>query len=101
VRLQYDAYHMQRMEGNLAATIDAHWPLIGHIQIADCPGRNEPGTGEINYAFLLDHIDRKGYQGYIGLEYRPSTGDADKSFGWLDAMGSAPGERSRSRGAAS
>ncbi|MEN3305973.1 MAG: hydroxypyruvate isomerase [Micromonosporaceae bacterium] len=100
VRLQYDAYHMQRMEGNLATTIDAHWPLIGHIQIADCPGRNEPGTGEINYAFLLDHIDRKGYQGYIGLEYRPSTGDADKSFGWLDAMGLARGGRSPSPGVA-
>jgi hydroxypyruvate isomerase len=94
VRIQYDAYHMQRMEGNLTATLDAYWPLIGHVQIADSPGRTEPGTGEINYGFLLDHIERRGYSGYIGLEYRPSTGDADESFGWLDALG-------RARGAAS
>jgi hydroxypyruvate isomerase len=91
VRLQYDAYHMQRMEGNLTATMDTYWPLIGHIQIADSPGRNEPGTGEINYGFVLDQIERHGYQGYIGLEYRPSTGDADESFGWLDALGRARG----------
>ena len=87
VRLQYDVYHMQRMEGNLTATMDAYWPLIGHIQLADSPGRHEPGTGEIDYRFVLDHIERKGYQGYIGLEYRPSTGNADESFGWLDELG--------------
>ncbi len=83
VRLQYDAYHMQRMEGDITSTLDAYWHLISHIQIADVPGRNEPGTGEINYRFVLDHLDRKGYQGAIGLEYRPSTGRAEDSFGWL------------------
>ncbi len=83
VRLQYDVYHMQRTEGDLCATLDAYWPLIGHIQIADVPGRHEPGTGEINYPFVLDHIARKGYQGAVSLEYRPSTGRAEDSFGWL------------------
>jgi len=87
VRLQYDAYHMQRMEGDLATTIAAHWPLISHIQIADVPGRGEPGTGEINYRFLLDSIDRRGYQGYVGLEYRPSGGTPEDSFGWLEYFG--------------
>jgi hydroxypyruvate isomerase len=84
VRLQYDVYHMQRTEGDLCATIDAYWPLIGHIQIADVPGRHEPGTGEINYPFVLDHVAGKGYQGAVSLEYHPSTGRAEDSFGWLD-----------------
>jgi hydroxypyruvate isomerase len=84
VRLQYDVYHMQRMEGDLVATLDAYWPLIGHIQIADVPGRHEPGTGEINYPFVLDHIDRRGYQGAVGLEYHPSTGRAEDGLGWLE-----------------
>ena len=83
VRLQYDVYHVQRMGGDLVATLDAYWPLIGHIQIADVPGRHEPGTGEINYPFVLDHIERQGYQGAVGVEYHPSTGRAEDSFGWL------------------
>ena len=83
VRLQYDAYHMQRMEGDITATLDEYWHLISHIQIADVPGRHEPGTGEINYRFVLDHLARKGYQGAVGLEYRPSTGRPEVSFGWL------------------
>ena len=84
VRLQYNAYHMQRMEGDITATLDEYWPLISHIQIADVPGRHEPGTGEINYRFVLDHLARKGYQGALGLEYRPSTGRPEDSFGWLE-----------------
>jgi hydroxypyruvate isomerase len=87
VRLQYDVYHMQRMEGDLATTMAAHWPLISHIQIADVPGRGEPGTGEINYRFLLDYIDRRGYEGYVGLEYRPSGGAPEDSLGWLEELG--------------
>ena len=82
VRLQYDAYHMQRMEGDLTATLDAYWELISRIQIEDVPGRGEPGTGEINYRFFLDHLERKGYRGAVGLEYQPSAG-TDASFGWL------------------
>jgi len=84
VRLQFDVYHVQRMEGDIVATMDAHWNLISHIQIADVPGRNEPGTGEINYPFVLGHIDRKGYRGAVGLEYHPSAGRAEDSFGWLE-----------------
>jgi len=85
VRLQYDVYHMQRTEGDLVTTMDAYWPLIGHIQIADVPGRHEPGTGEINYPFLLRHIASKGYHGAIGLEYRPSTQRPEDSLAWLKA----------------
>jgi hydroxypyruvate isomerase len=71
--LQYDIYHAQRMEGELAATLQRHLKHIGHIQLADNPGRNEPGTGEINYPFLLAHLDRIGYDGWIGCEYKPAT----------------------------
>ena len=83
VRLQYDVYHMQRMEGNLAATLSEHLPLVAHIQIADSPRRNEPGTGEINFGYLFRHIEELGYKGYIGLEYRPSSGSTEESLGWL------------------
>lgn len=81
VMIQYDAYHMQVMEGDLARTIEAHLPRIGHIQIADNPGRHEPGTGEINYAFLLRFLDEAGYRGWIGCEYRPA-GDTATGLEW-------------------
>jgi hydroxypyruvate isomerase len=71
--LQYDLYHAQRMEGELAATLEKNLARIAHIQLADNPGRNEPGTGEINYAFLFRHLDRIGYAGWIGCEYKPAT----------------------------
>jgi hydroxypyruvate isomerase len=71
--LQYDIYHMQRTEGELAATIAKHQGRIAHIQLADNPGRNEPGTGEINYDFLFGRIDELGYDGWIGCEYKPKT----------------------------
>lgn len=71
--VQYDIYHAQRMEGELAATMQKYLPRIGHIQLADNPGRNEPGTGEINYTFLFAHLDRIGYEGWIGCEYKPAT----------------------------
>jgi hydroxypyruvate isomerase len=61
VFLQYDIYHMQIMEGDLARTIERTLPKIRHIQLADNPGRNEPGTGEINYDFLFGHLDRIGW----------------------------------------
>lgn len=81
--LQYDIYHMQRMEGELAATIKKHFARIAHIQLADNPGRNEPGTGEINYPFLFNTLDALGYAGWIGCEYKPlSTTTA--GLGWLD-----------------
>lgn len=83
VRLLYDVFHMQRMEGNITTTLDRYWELIAHIQVADVPARNEPGTGEINYPFVFEHLARRGFGGYIGLEYRASTGRPEDSFGWL------------------
>ncbi len=81
LRLQYDVFHMQIMEGDLANRIERLLPRIGHIQIADVPRRNEPGTGEINFPFLLRHIDSLGYSGWIGCEYNPS-GDTVSGLGW-------------------
>ena len=80
--LQYDIYHMQIMEGDLARTIERTLPKIRHIQLADNPGRYEPGTGEINYGFLFGHLDRIGYGGWIGCEYKPRTTTND-GLGWF------------------
>ena len=80
--LQYDIYHMQVMEGDLAPTIERHLGSIAHMQLADTPGRHEPGTGEINYPFLFRHIDRLGYAGWIGCEYKPLT-TTTEGLGWL------------------
>ena len=80
--LQYDIYHMQVMEGDLARTVEANLPRIAHVQLADNPGRHEPGTGEINYPFLFGHLDRIGYSGWIGCEYRPLT-SVDAGLGWM------------------
>jgi len=82
--LQYDVYHMQRMEGELAASLKKNLSRIRHIQIADNPGRNEPGTGEINYPFLFRHIDRIGYDGWIGCEYKPAATTV-AGLGWAAA----------------
>jgi hydroxypyruvate isomerase len=71
--IQYDIYHMQVMEGDLAPTLSRHLPLISHVQIADNPGRHEPDTGEINFPFLFKHLDTVGYAGWIGCEYKPRT----------------------------
>lgn len=80
--VQYDIYHAQRMEGELAGTLSRHLPRIAHVQIADNPGRNEPGTGEINCPFLFAHLDRIGYGGYVGCEYKPAAG-TEAGLGWL------------------
>ncbi|MDT8894704.1 hydroxypyruvate isomerase [Halomonas sp. I1] len=85
LKLQYDIYHMQIMEGDLAPTIEKHFARIAHVQLADNPGRHEPGTGEINYPFLFGHLDRLGYQGWIGCEYKPA-GSTQEGLGWLDAV---------------
>lgn len=82
VRFQYDVYHMQRMEGDLINTIRACGDRLGHVQIADNPGRHEPGTGEINYRNVLAALDQTGYGGYVGLEYIPS-GRTEHSLTWL------------------
>lgn len=80
--LQYDIYHMQVMEGDLATTIEKNLDLIPHMQLADNPGRHEPGTGEINFPFLFTLIDRLGYHGWIGCEYKPLT-TTDAGIGWV------------------
>jgi hydroxypyruvate isomerase len=82
VKLQYDIYHMQRMEGELASSLRRLMPVIGHIQLADNPGRHEPSTGEINYKYLLPLIAELGYDGWIGCEYKPSNRTED-SLGWM------------------
>ncbi|KAA0012786.1 hydroxypyruvate isomerase [Billgrantia pellis] len=83
LKLQYDIYHMQIMEGDLAPTIEKHLDRIAHVQLADNPGRHEPGTGEIHYPFLFAHLDRLGYDGWIGCEYKPAT-TTQEGLGWLD-----------------
>lgn len=82
VKLLYDIYHMQIMEGDLAPTIQKHLARIPHMQLADTPGRHEPGTGEINYPFLFDFIDGLGYSGWIGCEYKP-LGSTQDGLGWV------------------
>jgi len=84
--VQYDIYHMQRMEGELAATIKANLPKIAHLQLADNPGRNEPGSGEINYRFLFGFLDAIGYDGWIGCEYKPKGNTVD-GLAWRAAHG--------------
>ena len=84
--IQYDIYHMQIMEGDLAPTIAANLDRIAHIQLADNPGRHEPGTGEINYPFLFDHLDSIGYSGWIGCEYKPAT-TTTEGLGWFAPYG--------------
>lgn len=80
--IQYDVYHAQRMEGELGATLTNSMSRIGHIQIADNPGRHEPGSGEINYAWVLKHIDALGYDGWVGCEYKPKTTTVE-GLGWM------------------
>jgi len=80
--LQYDIYHAQRMEGELGNTLAKNIARIGHIQLADNPGRGEPGTGEINYAWLFQHIDALGWRGHIGCEYKPRT-TTTEGLGWI------------------
>lgn len=84
--IQYDIYHMQIMEGDLAPTMERLLPKIAHMQLADTPGRNEPGTGEINYPFLFTHLDKIGYKGWIGCEYKPAT-TTQAGLGWMKAVG--------------
>jgi len=85
VRLQYDVYHMQIMEGDLIRTMECLLPWIAHIQVADNPGRNQPGTGEINFPLVFEALDRMGYQGWVGAEYRPA-GTTSESLDWFRAL---------------
>jgi hydroxypyruvate isomerase len=87
--LQYDLYHAQRMEGELSTTLQKHLPRIGHVQLADNPGRHEPGTGEMNYAHLLRWLDQIGYSGWVGCEYKPantSPGGTEVGLSWIERL---------------
>lgn len=90
VRFQYDAYHLHVMGEDLAAALDRAWPRLGHVQIADAPGRHEPGTGEIDLRGLLARLDARGWSGFVGCEYRPRTTTA-AGLGWLASYGAPPG----------
>ena len=87
--VQYDIYHMQRMEGELANTLKANLSLIGHVQLADSPGRGEPGSGEINYRDLCNWLEDIGYRGWIGCEYKPQAGTT-AGLGWIAQHGLQP-----------
>ena len=89
LHLQYDFYHMQIMQGDLVHTFERLKRHIAHVQIADAPGRHEPGTGEINYRFVLSELDRLGYDGYVGCEYRPSSGKG-ADLGWMADLAAKP-----------
>ena len=85
VRVQYDIYHAQIIAGDLARTLEANIGQIGHVQVADNPGRHEPGSGEINYPFLFALLDRLGYDGWVGCEYKPLT-TTEAGLGWLSRV---------------
>ena len=82
LKLLFDVYHTQRTEGNLVKLLQTHIARIGHIQVADSPTRNQPGTGEINWKYLFSQLEALNYEGYLGLEYSP-TPNTLASFGWL------------------
>ena len=83
LRLQFDLYHRQIMEGDLITGLETYWPLIGHIQIANPPDRSAPDDGEINYPAIFDYLVARGYGGWIGCEYRPKRTTTD-TLGWRD-----------------
>ena len=85
LRLMFDCYHMQIMQGDLARALERLLPLIGHVQIAAVPDRGEPDSGEVNYPWLLRHLDGLGYEGHVGAEYRP-RGTTEAGLGWLGGM---------------
>ncbi|MBO1074504.1 2-oxo-tetronate isomerase [Roseomonas marmotae] len=80
--LQFDLYHCQVTEGDIVKRVEKHLPIITHMQVADVPGRNEPGTGEVKWPFVFSRIDALGYRGWIGCEYRPA-GETVAGLGWF------------------
>ncbi len=81
VGLQFDVYHCQVTEGDITKRMESHMPVIAHMQIADVPARNEPGTGEINWTYIFRRIDELGFAGWVGCEYRP-VGDTVAGLVW-------------------
>jgi hydroxypyruvate isomerase len=90
LKMQMDMYHMQVMEGDIATKLKRYSPQCGHVQIAGCPERNEPDTGEIRYEYLLRVLDKLGYGGWVGCEYR-SVGKTINGLGWLQSFAAAKG----------
>lgn len=88
IALHLDCYHMQLLEGHLAATLDANMDILRHVQVSGVPGRHEPDIGEIHYPFIFDFLDERGYQGWVGCEYRPK-GDTLAGLGWAKRYGIA------------
>jgi hydroxypyruvate isomerase len=89
LRLQFDVYHQQRMQGNITNAFERYFDQIGHVQIADSPNRHQPGTGEINFPYVFDAIDERGYDGWVGVEYKP-LGSTEESLSWLWEWGYWP-----------
>jgi 2-dehydrotetronate isomerase len=90
LRIQFDFYHVQIMSGDLTRRFETNLPLIGHVQIASVPERREPDEGEVNYAQILATLDRLGYGGFVGCEYRP-RGLTEDGLGWARPFGVVPG----------
>ena len=89
LRLQYDLYHTQIMRGDVAKGLEAFWPIIGHVQFAGVPERQEPDIGELNCAYLFDCLDRLGYDGWVGAEYYPA-GRTEDGLSWAGRFGISP-----------
>jgi hydroxypyruvate isomerase len=89
VRVQFDFYHVQISDGDLLKRFEKHFPVIGHVQVAAAPSRHEPDEGEINYPAIFEAVDRLGYQGWIGCEYKPRTRTED-GLGWAKPYGVVP-----------
>ncbi|MEA2623446.1 MAG: hydroxypyruvate isomerase [Chloroflexota bacterium] len=86
LRLQFDIYHVQRTHGDVVHNLRRYAELIGHVQIADAPDRHEPGSGELNFGYILSELDQLGYDGRVGAEYKPST-LTQQTLGWVQANG--------------
>ncbi|HEX2654531.1 MAG TPA: TIM barrel protein [Xanthobacteraceae bacterium] len=89
VKMQFDCYHVQIMQGDLIKRIERFLPMIGHVQIAGVPARYEPDEGEVNYPAIYAALDGVGYQGWIAAEYRP-RGRTEDGLGWAKAYGVVP-----------
>jgi hydroxypyruvate isomerase len=89
VRIQFDFYHVQILGGDLIRRFEKHFPLIGHVQIAAVPTRHEPDEGEVNFPAVFEALDRAGYKGWIGCEYRPRT-RTEEGLGWAKPYGIVP-----------
>ena len=87
LKIMFDCYHVQTEQGDITRRLHRHWSKVGHIQVASAPDRSEPGTGEIDYSYVFDQIDRLGWAGWVGAEYKPSTQQTADSLGWLHRSG--------------